>query len=147
MLAVVIGAACLAESTVLFKIVPKSQAITTNAAAMAVRAVILFVMSVIWSATAMMPKMPSTWVVVGYLIVFGPIGVFVLALYVLARWMTSATSYSLVRRPIMTVLLGAWPAHETVTLGFLIDGVIVLAGVYIGAVRRRNSFPAGGVRT
>jgi drug/metabolite transporter (DMT)-like permease len=65
---------------------------------------------------------------------FGSIGVFVLTLYVLARRTASATSYSLLLIPIVPVLLGAWLAHATTTLGFLIGGVIVLAGVYSGAV-------------
>ena len=62
MLAVVIGAVCLAESTVLFKIVPKSHPITTNAVAMAVGAVILFLASTIWGETMLMSKVPSTWI-------------------------------------------------------------------------------------
>lgn len=108
MLAVVVAAACVAESTILFKIVPKSHPVTTNAVAMAVGAVILFLASTIWGETALMPKMPSTWIAVGYLILFGSIGVFVLTLFVLGRWTASATSYALVLLPIVTVLLGAW---------------------------------------
>jgi drug/metabolite transporter (DMT)-like permease len=104
-------------------------------------------MAAIWSETAMMPKMPSTWIVVGYLIVFGSIGVFVLTLYVLARRTASATLYSLLLIPIVPMLLGAWLAHATTTLGFLIGGVIVLAGVYSGAVAPPELFSRLRMRT
>lgn len=113
---------------------PQNHLITTNVVVMALGAMILFVMTVIWNETAVMPKLPSTGIAVGYLILFGSIGVFVLTLYVLARWTASATSYSLVLIPMAPVLLGAWLAHETVTFGFLIGGVIVRAGAYSGAV-------------
>lgn len=134
MLAVVIAAASLAESTILLKIIPKSHPITTNAVAMAVGSVILFLASIIWGETALMPRMTSTWIAVGYLILFGSIGVSVLVLFVLRRWTASVTSYSLVLMPIVTVPLGAWLVREAVTIGFLIGVVIVLAGVYVGAL-------------
>jgi drug/metabolite transporter (DMT)-like permease len=134
MLAVVFAAACVAESTILFKIVPKSHPITTNAVGMAAGAILLFLAAAIWGETALLPKMLSTWIAVGYLIVFGSIGVFVLMLFVLGRWTASATSYSLVLLPIVTIPVGAWLIGEAVTIGFLIGGAIVLVGVYIGAL-------------
>jgi drug/metabolite transporter (DMT)-like permease len=139
-MAIVISAACFAESTILFKIVPKSHPITTNAVGMAVGAVVLFLASTFWGETALLPKMPSTWIAVGYLIVFGSIGVFVLTLFVLHRWTASATSYSLVLLPIVTLPVGAWLLGEAVTIGFLIGGGIVLLGVYIGAVAPPDFF-------
>lgn len=134
MLAVVVAAASMAESTILFKIIPKSHPITTNAVAMGIGAALLFLGSFVWRESPSMPQMASTWIAVGYLILFGSVGVFVLMLFVLRRWTASATSYGLVVMPIVTVLLGAWLVDEAVTIGFLIGGLIVLAGVYIGAV-------------
>jgi drug/metabolite transporter (DMT)-like permease len=62
------------------------------------------------------------------------VGTFVLALYVLERWTASATSYSLVLMPIVTVLFASWIAEEPITVTLLIGGLFVLNGVYVGAL-------------
>jgi drug/metabolite transporter (DMT)-like permease len=131
---IVVAAVCIAESIVLFKTFPKAHPITTNALAMAMGAVILFAMSWIGRETPSLPTLPVTWLALLYLILLGSIGTFVLALYVLSRWTASATSYQLVLLPIVTVLFASWLAHETVTMAFLVGGVLVLAGVYVGAI-------------
>ena len=134
LLAVVLAAACIAESVVLFKSFPKSHPITTNALAMAVGAGILFAASLIAQEVPVLPTLPATWTALVYLILFGSVGTFVLALYVLTRWTASATSYSLVLMPIVTILFAAWLTDETLTASLLIGGLFVLAGVYIGAL-------------
>ncbi len=134
LLTIFLAAACVAEATVLFKTFPKAHPITTNAVAMAAGAAILFSLSWFWSETPHLPILPATWIALLYLILLGSIGTFVLALYVLSRWTASAASYQLVLLPIVTVLFSAWLAHETVTLVFLLGGLLVLAGVYIGAI-------------
>jgi drug/metabolite transporter (DMT)-like permease len=134
LLAVVLAAACIAESVVLFKTFPKTHPITTNALAMAMGAAILFAISLLASESPRMPSMPVTWTALLYLILFGSVGTFVLALYVLSRWTASATSYSLVLMPIVTVLFASWLAGETVTVALLIGGLFVLSGVYVGAL-------------
>jgi drug/metabolite transporter (DMT)-like permease len=134
LLAVVLAAACIAESVVLFKTFPKTHPITTNALAMATGAAILLAISLLASESPRMPSMPVTWTALLYLILFGSVGTFVLALYVLSRWTASATSYSLVLMPIVTVLFASWLAGETVTVALLIGGLFVLSGVYVGAL-------------
>jgi len=134
LLAVVLAAACIAESVVLFKTFPKTHPITTNALAMGMGATILFTISWLARETPRLPSLPATWTAVLYLIFFGSIGTFVLALYVLSRWTASATSYSLVLMPIVTVLFASWIADETVTTALLVGGLFVLAGVYVGAL-------------
>jgi drug/metabolite transporter (DMT)-like permease len=134
MLAVVLAAACIAESVVLFKTFPKSHPITTNALAMAVGAAILFVISLFAREVPRLPSLPATWMALLYLVFFGSIGTFVLALYVLSRWTASATSYALVLMPVVTVLFAAWLAGEAVTGILLVGGVLVLSGVYVGAL-------------
>jgi len=37
--------------------------------------------------------------------------------------------------PFVTVLLSAWLDDETVTLGLVLGGLLVLVGVYVGALR------------
>lgn len=134
LLAAVLAAACIAESIVLFKTFPKTHPITTNALAMAMGAAILFVTSGLARETPLFPSLPATWAALLYLIFFGSVGTFVLALYVLSRWTASATSYSLVLMPIVTVLFASWLADETVTVALLVGGLFVLSGVYVGAL-------------
>jgi drug/metabolite transporter (DMT)-like permease len=71
-----------------------------------------------------------------YLIGPGSVAVFILALYILARWTASATSYAFLLFPLVAVVLGALMLDEPVQPTFVIGGAIVLAGVYIGAVHR-----------
>jgi drug/metabolite transporter (DMT)-like permease len=134
LLAVVLAAACIAESVVLFKTFPKTHPITTNALAMGTGAAVLFVVSLIAGEAPTMPAMASTWMAVLYLVLFGSVGTFVLALYVLSRWTASATSYSLVLMPMVTVLFASLLTDETLTLGLLVGGLFVLLGVYVGAL-------------
>lgn len=139
MLAIILAAACSAESIVLFKTFPKAHPITTNAVAMGMGAIILFVASFISGDPFVMPSLPSTWLSVSYLIVFGSIGVFVLALYVLSHWTASAGSYQLVLMPIVTVLLASWISHEEITFALIVGGALVLLGVYVGALMPSES--------
>jgi drug/metabolite transporter (DMT)-like permease len=105
LLAVVLTAACFAEAIVLFKTFPKAHPITTNAYAMGTGAFVLFVGSWIAQETLIVPRLSDTWMAVGYLVLFGSVGAFVLGLYVLSHWTASAGSYLLVLMPIVTVLV------------------------------------------
>jgi drug/metabolite transporter (DMT)-like permease len=134
LLAAVLAAACIAESIVLFKTFPKTHPITTNAVAMGTGAAILFVTSGFARETPHLPSLLPTWTALLYLIFFGSVGMFVLALYVLTRWTASATSYSLVLMPVVTVIFASWIADEPITTALLVGGLFVLLGVYVGAL-------------
>jgi len=134
LLAVILAAACFAESAVLFKTFPKTHPITTNAVAMGMGAAILFVSSWIGHEIPVWPTLPATWIAFFYLVILGSVSTFVLILYVLSRWTASATSYSLVLMPIVTVLFASWIAGERITIALLIGGLFVLSGVYVGAL-------------
>ena len=134
MLAVVLAAVCIAESVVLLKTFPKTHPITTNAFAMAIGALILFAISVLAHETPRLPSLPATWIALLYLILFGSVGMFVLILYVLTHWTASASSYALVLMPVVTVLSASWIANEPITIALLIGGILVLSGVYVGAL-------------
>lgn len=138
LLAVVLAAACFAESAVLFKTFPKSHPVTTNAVAMGMGAVVLFVASWIGREVPAWPTLPATWMALFYLVFLGSVGTFVLILFVLSRWTASATSYSLVLMPVVTVFFASWITDEPITVSLLIGGVFVLAGVYIGALAPPN---------
>jgi drug/metabolite transporter (DMT)-like permease len=67
--------------------------------------------------------------------VFGSVAVFVLYLYVLEHWPASRTAYVFVLIPFATVALSAWLDDEPVGGGLVLGGLLVLAGVYVGALR------------
>lgn len=138
MLAVILSSACVAEASILFKSLPKAHPVTTNALAMATGAAILFAMSWLWHETPRLPTLPTTWIAFSYLVLFGSVGVFVLALYVLARWPASTAAYQAVLMPIVTIPFAAWLAQETVTVEFLIGVTLALIGVCVGAVIPAN---------
>jgi drug/metabolite transporter (DMT)-like permease len=69
------------------------------------------------------------------MVVFGSVLVFVLYIVVIRLWSASRAAYAFVVTPIVTVLLSAWLDDEPITAGLVLGGVLVLAGVYVGALR------------
>jgi drug/metabolite transporter (DMT)-like permease len=63
----------------------------------------------------------------------------VLYVVVVRLWSASRAAYTFVLIPVVTVLLSAWIDHEPIGAGPVLGGLLVLAGVYIGALR-----PAAG---
>ena len=133
-LAIIAGATCLSEAGVIAKKFPRSHPIATNAIAMTIGALILGAMSLITNEPWVVPTKLDTWVALGYLIVFVTIIGFLLYLYVLGRWTASGTSYGFVIIPLVTVVVAASLAGEQITLSFIAGGVLVLAGVLVGAL-------------
>ena len=133
-LAIIAGAICLAEAGVIAKKFPRSHPIATNAIAMTIGAVILGSISLITGEPWVIPTQVDTWIAFGYLIVFVTIMVFLLYLYVLGRWTATGTSYGFVIIPLVTVVVASTLAGEQITLSFIAGGVLVLAGVLVGAL-------------
>jgi drug/metabolite transporter (DMT)-like permease len=107
---------------------------------------ILLAISPFFGEVPQWPSLPATWVAVTYLILFGSIGTFVLALYVLSRLAASVASFQGVLIPIVTILFASWLANETVSLAFLVGGLLVLFGVYVGALAPADLFKRVAVR-
>jgi drug/metabolite transporter (DMT)-like permease len=133
-LAIIAGAACLAEAGVIAKKFPRSHPIATNAIAMTIGAIILGTISLITREPWVIPTQTDTWIAFGYLLVFVTIIVFLLYLYILGRWTASGTSYGFVVTPLVTIIVAATLAGEQITLSFVAGGALVLAGVLIGAL-------------
>jgi drug/metabolite transporter (DMT)-like permease len=136
LLAVVGAAICFAESTVLVKSFPQTHPITTNAIALTTGSVLLFVLSAIWQETPTLPTLPATWLSLFYLIIFGSVATFVLTLYVVKHWTASASAYQFVLIPFVTIPVSAFLVKESISVAFLIGGIFVLAGAYIGGIAR-----------
>ena len=68
--------------------------------------------------------------------------VFLLYLIVLRSWTASRTSYGFVIIPFVTIVLSAWLDNEPVGVGLVLGGLLVLAGVYVGALHPARITPA-----
>lgn len=135
LLAVLGGVIAAAQGSILLKAAPRADPYATNAVAMAVGAVLLLALSVLRGEPRIVPEQRTTLVALTYLVLVGSLLLFALFLYVLQRWSASRTSYQFVLSPFVAVAAGVVIANERVTWPFVLGGLVVLAGVYIGALR------------
>jgi drug/metabolite transporter (DMT)-like permease len=135
LLAAVASAVCIAQAAVLVRRFPAVHPVTMNAVGMATGAALLVVGSLLTGEPRPLPQRATTWAAVGYLVVVGSVVVFVLYLVVLSYWAASRAAYGFVLIPFVTVLLSAWLDNEPLGAGLLLGGLLVLAGVYVGALR------------
>jgi drug/metabolite transporter (DMT)-like permease len=56
---------------------------------------------------------------------------------VLRQWVASRAAFAFVVIPVVTVLLSARLDNEPVRAGLVLGGLLVVAGVYVGALRTR----------
>lgn len=138
------AATCQAESGIVVKRFPPGDPVVANAIGMLIGAGMLAAVALLTNEAFIIPTRPETWAAMGYLIGPGSIAVFVLVLYVLARWTASATSYAFLLFPLVAITLGAVLLQEPVQPSFLAGGAIVLLGVYVGAVYRPRPRIDGG---
>jgi drug/metabolite transporter (DMT)-like permease len=85
----------------------------------------------------------ATWLALAYMVVLGSGPVFVLYLVVVRLWSASRAAYTFVLIPLVTVLLSAWIDDEPIGAGLVLGGLLVLAGVYVGALRPAASLASG----
>lgn len=135
MLAVLAGGLCWAEALIVLKGFPPVHPAAMNAVAMTIGAVVLLALAVITDEAFALPASASTLAAQAYLVLPGSIGVFWLYVLVVRGWTASAASYQLVLIPLVTVGLSAWLQDERITLVFMVGAILVLAGVYVGALR------------
>jgi drug/metabolite transporter (DMT)-like permease len=133
-LAVVGGAICFAQALVLVRRFPPVHPVTMNAIGMTSGAAVLLAAALVADEPIVLPHRPQTWAAMAYLVVIGSVVVFLLYLVVLRYWAASRASYGFVIIPFVTLLLSAWLDNEPVGLGLVVGGLLVLAGVYIGAL-------------
>ena len=147
-LALLLGAAlCQAESGIVAKRFPPGDPVAANAIGMLLGAAMLAVVALVTGEPIVVPTKPETWIAMAYLIGPGSVAVFVLVLYVLARWTVSATSYSFLLMPLVAIAVGGLLLNEPIQASFVAGGAIVLAGVYIGAVYRPRGRAEGAPAT
>jgi drug/metabolite transporter (DMT)-like permease len=141
LLAALGSALCIAQATVLVRRFPPVHPVTMNAVAMTAGAAVLIAGSVLAGESLMVPQRAATWLALGYLVVVGSVVVFVLFLFVLRHWAASRTAYVYVLVPFVTVALSAWLDDEPVHPGLVLGGLLVVTGVYVGALRPARTPP------
>jgi drug/metabolite transporter (DMT)-like permease len=139
LLAAVGSAVCFAQAAVVIRRFPPVHPVTLNALGMATGALMLVIGSILFGETIELPERGATWAAIAYLVVAGSAVGFVLYLVVLQYWAASRAAFTFVVIPVVTVLLSAWLDDEPIGVGLLLGGSLVVAGVYIGALRRAPS--------
>jgi drug/metabolite transporter (DMT)-like permease len=134
LLALLAGAMCGAEAAIVAKRFPPVAPITMNAIAMSIGAVVLLALSFASGESHSVPRRASTWTGLIYLVAIGSIVLFVVYLFVLRRWTASGTSYIFVLFPMVAVIFAALFQDERITAGLVVGGILVVSGVYVGAL-------------
>lgn len=114
-----------------------------NTVATAVGAAVLLPLSRLAGEPWIIPTSAATWLGFAYLVVPGTVGVFLLFIYLLRRLPATVVSYQFVLAPIVSISLGGLLLGETVGPATLVGAVLVVAGVYIGALSQVSSKPTG----
>jgi drug/metabolite transporter (DMT)-like permease len=149
LLAVGIGVGFIALSNVIVKQIPPGHPVAANALGMAVGASVLLSLALVVGEPLTVPTTPATLGSLLYLALVGSVGLFMLTLYVLARWSASATAYATLAMPLVTFVVAALLLGETVGPLFLVGAALVLLGVYAGVSatlprrQRRQASEAG----
>lgn len=135
LLAAIGAAVCFAQASITIKRFPESHPVVVNAVGMTVGAVFLALLTLATGDEIALPQQADTWWAVAYMVVVGSVIVFTLYVAVLERWDASRANYGFVIVPVVTVLISAWLLDEQITSGLVLGGVLILAGVYLGALR------------
>ena len=135
LLAALGSAFCFAQAAIVVRRFPPVHPLTSNAVGMAAGAAMLIVLSALVGESMAIPDRGETWAALAYLVVVGSVVVFGLYVFVLRYWSASRAAYLFAITPVVTVLLSAWLDDEPIGAGLVLGGLLVLAGVYVGAIR------------
>jgi drug/metabolite transporter (DMT)-like permease len=127
---------CFAQALVVIRRLPHIHLVALNAAGMLTAALVLLGASFLFGEARELPTLPQTWVALAYVVFIGSVVVFLLHVFIAQNWSASRTAYVMVTIPLVTIILSAWLDQEPVTSGLLLGGILVIAGVYVGALRK-----------
>jgi drug/metabolite transporter (DMT)-like permease len=133
-IAILIAAVFIAESSVVIKRFPPNPPVMTNAISMTVGAIVLGSASIISGEVWTVPSQLSTWIAFLYILIFVTVVAFLLYMFVLGKWTASGTSYGFVLVPLVTILVAALIGGEKITFNFVLGAAFVLSGVLVGAL-------------
>ncbi|MGH3442385.1 MAG: DMT family transporter [Nitriliruptorales bacterium] len=128
-------------STVVIKGYPQAHPVTSNAIGMASGAVLLAAGSLVVGEPWTVPADGSTWMALLWLAVLGTVGMFAMFLYVVKTWTASASAYVVTLMPIVAIPVAALLLGERATPPVVAGAGLVIAAVYVGALRRGRPRP------
>jgi drug/metabolite transporter (DMT)-like permease len=130
------SAACFAETAIIVKRFPRVHPVSLNAVGIGVGGLVLLALTFATGETLDLPGSGLTWFAQAYLVLIGSVVGFTLYVFVLHRWTASAVSYEGVLIPLVAIVLAWWLQDEHLTWAFAGGAVLVLIGVYVGALRQ-----------
>ncbi|MBI2010109.1 MAG: DMT family transporter [Candidatus Chisholmbacteria bacterium] len=133
LLLLVVATVCGAETGIIIKLYAGNRLVTMNGVGMMIGALLLLILSQISGETVSLPRAPETVLALTYLVIASVV-LFVSVILVIRRWTASAAAYQLVLAPLVTLVVAAVLRGEEITTISVLGGVIVLLGVYIGAL-------------
>ena len=139
LLALVAATTAFAAGTIVIRRVRGADPITQNLIATLVGSGVLLAISTLSGEPWRLPATPGTWLAFAYLVGPGTVVVFLLLRYLLRRWTATAVSYQFVLAPIVSVSLAALLLGESMGPTVIAGAILVILGVYVGAIAR----PAG----
>jgi drug/metabolite transporter (DMT)-like permease len=122
-----------AATAVVIKRLPPGHPITANAVGGVFVLPVLLALSLVAQEAWVLPSRPETWVALVFLVVFGTVLLFPMALFIIGRWTASGYSYTHLFKPLAGVALAAVILSEPIRLTFVLGGALVLIGVWVGA--------------
>ena len=126
---------CFAQALVLVRRLPAIHPVALNTVGMITGAAILLGASVLLGEPWILPQRSETWAALFYVAAIGSVVVFLLHVFITQNWGASQAAYVMVVIPLVTIVLSAWLDQEPITGGLLVGGTLVVAGVYLGALR------------
>ena len=141
LLAILGSVLCFAQAAVVVRRFPPVHPVVMNAVGMLAGATILVGASALANEPFVLPERVATWAALAYVVTAGSIAVFLLLVFIIQRWPASRASYVMVVIPIVGVLLSAWLDDEPMRVGLIFSGLLVMFGVYVGALRRSTIGP------
>lgn len=135
-LAMLVAAAfSFAAGGIVVKRTPPIDPVVQNAIASIVGAAVLVGLSIALGETQAIPQRTETWLAFAYLVLPGTVLTFGILLYLLHRWPASRVAYQFVLAPIVAIGLAAVLLQEPIEPAVAAGTVLVIAGVWIGALR------------
>ncbi len=122
-----------AVTSVVIKRLPPGHPFSANAVGGLFVLPILLALSFLANETWALPSRLETWAALGFLVVFGTVLLFPLALFIIGRWTASGYSYTGLFKPLAGVALAAVILSEPIRVTFVLGGALVLVGVWVGA--------------
>ena len=139
LIAIIVAAVVIGQSVIFGKRVSSNHPVMTNAVGMTFGAPLLLAFSSIVGEPWTIPSSAGTFLAIGYLVLLGSVGLFILTLLVVRRWTASATSYAFVLFPVVTMLAEALLLGEALTVRAVLGALVVMSGVWFGAFSRTTT--------